>query len=54
MDIKTFKVELKGDKVIQQIPTLKDKALRINLNEKKDKNCFYSYFFYRIMFFHDT
>lgn len=33
MDIKTFKVELKGDKVIQQIPSLKDKALRINLNE---------------------
>ena len=27
------KIKLKGDKVIEQIPSLKDKALRINLNE---------------------
>ena len=26
-------IKLKGDKVIEQIPSLKDKALRINLNE---------------------
>ncbi len=26
-------IKLKGDKVIQQIPSIKDKALRINLNE---------------------
>jgi hypothetical protein len=31
MDAK--KIKLKGDKVIEQIPSLKDKALRINLNE---------------------
>ena len=27
------KIKLKGDKIIEQIPSLKDKALRINLNE---------------------
>jgi hypothetical protein len=26
-------IKLKGDKVIAQIPSIKDKALRINLNE---------------------
>ncbi len=26
-------IKLKGDKVIEQIPSIKDKALRINLNE---------------------
>jgi len=26
-------IKLKGDKVIQQIPSIKDKALRINLND---------------------
>ena len=30
MDIQ---IKLKGDKIIQQIPSIKDKALRINLNE---------------------
>ena len=25
-------IKLKGDKVIEQIPSIKDKALRINLN----------------------
>jgi len=30
---KDTKIKLKGDKVIEQIPSLKDKALRINLNE---------------------
>jgi hypothetical protein len=29
----SFAVELKGDKIIQQIPSLKDKTLRINLND---------------------
>ena len=29
----TEKIKLKGDKVIEQIPSTKDKALRINLNE---------------------
>lgn len=29
----TFSIELKGDKIIKQIPSIKDKALRINLNE---------------------
>ena len=29
----TKKIKLKGDKVIEQIPSIKDKALRINLNE---------------------
>lgn len=27
------RIKLKGDKVIAQIPSIKDKALRINLNE---------------------
>ena len=26
-------IKLKGDKIIEQIPSIKDKALRINLNE---------------------
>jgi hypothetical protein len=26
-------IKLKGDKVINQIPSIKDKALRINLND---------------------
>ena len=26
-------IKLKGDKVIEQVPSIKDKALRINLNE---------------------
>jgi hypothetical protein len=26
-------IEIKGDKVIEQIPSIRDKALRINLNE---------------------
>ena len=26
-------IKLRGDKVIEQVPSLKDKALRINLNE---------------------
>ncbi|MEY2671415.1 MAG: hypothetical protein RLZZ577_1731, partial [Bacteroidota bacterium] len=29
----TKKIKLKGDKVMEQIPSIKDKALRINLNE---------------------
>lgn len=33
MEPQKFVVELKGDKIIQQIPSLKDKALRINLND---------------------
>lgn len=28
-----MEITLKGDKVIQSVPSLKDKALRINLNE---------------------
>ena len=30
---KVTEIKLKGDKVIEQIPSIKDKALRINLNE---------------------
>jgi hypothetical protein len=26
-------IVLKGDKIIEQVPSIKDKALRINLNE---------------------
>ena len=29
----TTEITLRGDKVIEQIPSTKDKALRINLNE---------------------
>ncbi len=33
MDRTATEIKLKGDKAIEQIPSLKDKALRINLNE---------------------
>ena len=29
----TTDIKVRGDKVIEQIPSIKDKALRINLNE---------------------
>ncbi len=33
MEHSALEIQLKGDKIIQQIPSIKDKALRINLNE---------------------
>ncbi len=33
MEHSALAIQLKGDKIIQQIPSIKDKALRINLNE---------------------
>jgi hypothetical protein len=33
MEATSFSIELKGDKIIHQIPSIRDKALRINLNE---------------------
>jgi len=33
MEPTSFLIELKGDKIIHQIPSIRDKALRINLNE---------------------
>ena len=35
MEATSFSIELKGDKIIHQIPSIRDKALRINLNENK-------------------
>jgi hypothetical protein len=33
MERYAMEIKLKGDKAIEQIPSIKDKALRINLNE---------------------